>query len=49
VKESLDGEFVKRTVPRSTLWEVHTPTGSSYEHSSKGLREGSNRGVGSDR
>ena len=25
MKESLDGEFVKRTVPRSTLWEVHTP------------------------
>lgn len=25
VKESLDGEFVTRTVPRSTLWEVHTP------------------------
>ena len=25
VKESLDGEFVTRTVPRATLWEVHTP------------------------
>lgn len=25
VKESLDGLFVKRTVPRSSLWEIHTP------------------------
>ena len=25
VKESKDGEFVFRTVPRSTLWEIHTP------------------------
>lgn len=25
VKESVDGEFVLRTVPRSSLWEVHTP------------------------
>ena len=25
VKESEDGEFVLRTVPRSRLWEVHTP------------------------
>lgn len=25
IKESLDGETVKRTIPRSTLWEVHTP------------------------
>ena len=25
VKESEDGEFVLRTVPRSKLWEVHTP------------------------
>lgn len=25
VKESEDGQFVLRTVPRSRLWEVHTP------------------------
>jgi 2-C-methyl-D-erythritol 4-phosphate cytidylyltransferase len=25
VKESADGEFVLRTVPRSRLWEIHTP------------------------
>lgn len=25
VKESEDGEFVLRTVPRSRLWEIHTP------------------------
>lgn len=25
VKESADGQFVLRTVPRSRLWEVHTP------------------------
>lgn len=25
IKESLDGKFVSRTIPRSTLWEVHTP------------------------
>ena len=25
VKESEDGQFVTRTVPRSALWEVHTP------------------------
>ena len=25
VKESVDGNFVLRTVPRSSLWEVHTP------------------------
>ncbi|KAJ1405184.1 2-C-methyl-D-erythritol 4-phosphate cytidylyltransferase-domain-containing protein [Ochromonadaceae sp. CCMP2298] len=25
VKESEDGQFVLRTVPRSTLWEIHTP------------------------
>jgi 2-C-methyl-D-erythritol 4-phosphate cytidylyltransferase len=25
VKESKDGEFVLRTVPRSRLWEIHTP------------------------
>ncbi len=25
VKESRDGKFVDRTVPRSTLWEIHTP------------------------
>jgi 2-C-methyl-D-erythritol 4-phosphate cytidylyltransferase len=29
VKESLDGEFVLRTVPRSSLWEIHTPQVSS--------------------
>jgi 2-C-methyl-D-erythritol 4-phosphate cytidylyltransferase len=25
IKESEDGEFVKRTIPRARLWEVHTP------------------------
>ena len=25
VKESEDGEFVLRTIPRSRLWEIHTP------------------------
>eukprot|EP01039_Chlorochromonas_danica_P006102 gene6102-6719_t len=25
VKESADGEFVLRTIPRSRLWEIHTP------------------------
>jgi len=25
IKESEDGVLVKRTIPRSTLWEVHTP------------------------
>lgn len=25
IKESEDGEFVLRTIPRSRLWEVHTP------------------------
>jgi 2-C-methyl-D-erythritol 4-phosphate cytidylyltransferase len=25
VKESADGQFVLRTVPRSNLWEIHTP------------------------
>lgn len=25
IKESLDGETVSQTIPRSTLWEVHTP------------------------
>jgi len=25
VKESVDGEFVLRTIPRSNLWEIHTP------------------------
>eukprot|EP00967_Tisochrysis_lutea_P055047 scaffold69013_cov27-Tisochrysis_lutea.AAC.1 len=25
VKESQDGEFVKRTLDRKTLWEIHTP------------------------
>ena len=25
VKESIDGSFVTRTIPRSTLWEIHTP------------------------
>jgi 2-C-methyl-D-erythritol 4-phosphate cytidylyltransferase len=29
VKESVDGEFVLRTVPRSNLWEIHTPQVSS--------------------
>uniref|UniRef100_A0A7S2XKF1 2-C-methyl-D-erythritol 4-phosphate cytidylyltransferase, chloroplastic n=1 Tax=Attheya septentrionalis TaxID=420275 RepID=A0A7S2XKF1_9STRA len=25
IKESIDGVLVSRTIPRSTLWEVHTP------------------------
>lgn len=25
IKESLDGTTVNKTIPRSTLWEVHTP------------------------
>ena len=25
IKESEDGSFVQRTIPRSRLWEVHTP------------------------
>jgi 2-C-methyl-D-erythritol 4-phosphate cytidylyltransferase len=25
IKESEDGEFVQRTIPRARLWEVHTP------------------------
>lgn len=25
IKESEDGAFVQRTIPRSRLWEVHTP------------------------
>ena len=25
IKESEDGEFVLRTIPRSRLWEIHTP------------------------
>lgn len=25
IKRSLDGEFVTETIPRSTLWEIHTP------------------------
>lgn len=25
IKESLDGTLVTRTIPRATLWEVHTP------------------------
>ena len=25
VKESADGQFVKQTLDRSRLWEIHTP------------------------
>lgn len=31
VKESEDGQFVLRTVPRSRLWEIHTPQVGSKE------------------
>lgn len=31
VKESLDGEFVLRTIQRSKLWEIHTPQVSTKE------------------
>lgn len=31
VKESIDGSFVTRTIPRSTLWEIHTPQVVSLE------------------
>lgn len=37
VKESLDGEFVSRTVPRSSLWEVHTPQVSTKSLFLKGF------------
>jgi len=37
VKESVDGEFVLRTVPRSSLWEVHTPQVSTKSLFLKGF------------
>lgn len=37
VKESADGSFVLRTVPRSRLWEVHTPQVASKELLMKGF------------
>ena len=37
VKESEDGQFVLRTVPRSKLWEIHTPQVSTKELFLKGF------------
>ena len=37
VKESEDGQFVLRTVPRSRLWEIHTPQVSTKQLFLKGF------------
>jgi 2-C-methyl-D-erythritol 4-phosphate cytidylyltransferase len=39
IKESEDGEFVARTIPRSKLWEVHTPQVIKIETLLKGFEK----------
>uniref|UniRef100_A0A7S3TVA7 2-C-methyl-D-erythritol 4-phosphate cytidylyltransferase, chloroplastic n=2 Tax=Choreotrichia TaxID=141411 RepID=A0A7S3TVA7_9SPIT len=39
VKESQDGEFVKRTLDRKTLWEIHTPQVVRPEILREGFRQ----------
>jgi 2-C-methyl-D-erythritol 4-phosphate cytidylyltransferase len=39
VKESADGSFVLRTIPRSSLWEIHTPQVSTKQMFLKGFEK----------
>ena len=39
IKESEDGSFVQRTIPRSRLWEVHTPQVIQIETLLKGFQK----------
>jgi len=39
IKESEDGSFVQRTIPRSRLWEVHTPQVIRIETLLKGFQK----------
>lgn len=39
IKESEDGQFVQRTIPRSRLWEVHTPQVIQIEKLLKGFQK----------
>ena len=43
VKESADGQFVKQTLDRSRLWEIHTPQVRERE---RGRGKGRGRGRG---
>jgi 2-C-methyl-D-erythritol 4-phosphate cytidylyltransferase len=45
VKESSDGQFVLRTVPRSTLWEIHTPQVSTKQLFLKGFEKVKNENL----
>jgi 2-C-methyl-D-erythritol 4-phosphate cytidylyltransferase len=39
VKESIDGEFVLRTIPRENLWEIHTPQVSTKASFLRGFKK----------
>ena len=39
IKESLDGTTVNKTIPRSTLWEVHTPQIVKIETLKRGFQK----------
>ena len=39
VKESIDGEFVLRTIPRENLWEIHTPQISTKASFLRGFKK----------
>mmetsp|Transcript_16392 Transcript_16392/g.16384 ORF Transcript_16392/g.16384 Transcript_16392/m.16384 type:complete len:105 (+) Transcript_16392:111-425(+) len=39
IKENNDGSFVQRTIPRSRLWEVHTPQVIRIETLLKGFQK----------
>lgn len=39
IKESSDGETVLRTIPRSRLWEIHTPQVIGIETLSRGFEK----------
>ena len=46
VKESADGQFVKQTLDRSRLWEIHTPQVPERE---RGRGRGTERERGRER
>mmetsp|Transcript_17948 Transcript_17948/g.18015 ORF Transcript_17948/g.18015 Transcript_17948/m.18015 type:complete len:269 (+) Transcript_17948:84-890(+) len=45
VKESEDGEFVLRTIPRSRLWEIHTPQVVRRENLLRGFKKVSENNI----
>jgi len=45
IKESEDGSFVQRTIPRSRLWEVHTPQVIQIENLLKGFQKVANENL----